>query len=186
MNDLAQCDAIRELITERKIQRLHSRYAQLCDSGYPAQEIADLFTENGIWEARPQGAKYIGRQQIRDHFASADASYPWALHLNIPLQIDVAPNGQSACGTWYLFMPCTDATTGTLASAWLAGRYDNNFVSTDDGWKYSHLRITFGLMTPHLNDWSGDRFDLLTRLNASGPSGRPDDSRHPHQINNSH
>lgn len=152
---------IAELLAEREIRRLHGRYAQLCDSGYPPDEIAELFVPDGVWEARPDVGIHRGRDAIRAHFANAHESYPWALHVNVPVQIDVAPDLRSAHGVWYLLMPCVTATGPARAGAWLAGRYDNDLVRVDGGWKYAHLRVTFGLMTSHHRDWAADRLELL-------------------------
>ncbi|SDD12276.1 SnoaL-like domain-containing protein [Mycolicibacterium neoaurum] len=159
--DSEKCTAaLRELLAEREIARLHARYAHLCDSGYPADEIADLFVEQGLWQSDPGGRVFRGRDQIRDHFGTASAGYPWALHVNALLHIDVSPDGLSARGAWYLLMPCVDATVAAPTAAWLAGRYDNTFVKTDAGWRYQHLHIRFGLMSPHSADWAQERHAL--------------------------
>uniref|UniRef100_UPI003F582E3E nuclear transport factor 2 family protein n=1 Tax=Mycolicibacterium obuense TaxID=1807 RepID=UPI003F582E3E len=151
---------LRELLAERDIARLHAHYAHLCDSGYPADEIADLFVAQGIWQSSPGDNLFRGSTEIRDHFSTASTAYPWALHLNVPLRIDISPDGQSARGVWYLLMPCVDATAAPPTGAWLAGRYDNSFLKTDAGWRYHHLHITFGLMSPHFTDWAHDRYGL--------------------------
>jgi hypothetical protein len=149
-----------ELLAEREIQRLHAHYAHLCDSGYPADEIAELFAPQGIWESSPCGKIFRGKSEIRDHFSTASDEYPWALHFNIPVRIDISPDGLSARGVWYLLMPCVDATGAAPTGAWLAGRYENAFVKVETGWRYDHLHITFGLMSPNSEDWAQDRYRL--------------------------
>ncbi|MFI7166346.1 nuclear transport factor 2 family protein [Rhodococcus erythropolis] len=173
---------LEELSAERDVQRLHARYAQLCDAGYPAELIAELFVPEGIWEASPDVGSFKGQEQIRQHFENAAANYPWALHANIPLQIEVSHDGLTAHGVWYLLMPCIDTTTGVATGAWLAGRYDNDFVKVDGNWYYRHLRVHFGLMSPNHLDWARDRYTLLSKdmphQEKDSPSDLPSHSGH--------
>jgi len=150
-------DDLAELLAERAINRLQLQYSALCDQGFPADLIADLFTADGVWESTP-GRTVVGRAAIIEHFQAAGPTYPWSMHLNIPLGVDLDPGGESARGAWHLLMPCIDRTGGRPVAGWLAGRYDNTFVRQDGCWRFQHLRIRFELMTPHLADWAVDRY----------------------------
>ncbi|MDQ7876509.1 nuclear transport factor 2 family protein [Microbacterium sp. QXD-8] len=147
-----------ELRAERDIARLQARYSALCDDGFPPAAIGELFVEDAVWESSPHGVRCEGRAQIAAHFESAGPMYPWSMHINVPLGVDVAGDGDTADGAWHLLMPCIDRSTGAVTAGWLAGKYLNTFVRVDGEWRFQHLRIAFELMTPHLTDWAVDRF----------------------------
>ncbi|MEV8150955.1 nuclear transport factor 2 family protein [Arthrobacter sp. NPDC080073] len=151
-----------ELKAEREINRLQAYYGQLCDRGYPPEEIAALFTDAGIWQSSPNGRRLQGSSAIASYFGGADELYPWALHVNVPLGVELSDDGLSARGSWYLLMPCVDNTTGHKTAAWLAGRYDNEYVREEGKWLFSSLHVSYGLMTQHLTDWAANRFALNT------------------------
>jgi hypothetical protein len=142
-----------ELRAERDIARLQARYSALCDDGFPPDRIAELFALDGVWESSPSGVRCVGRTEIAAHFEAAGPLYPWSMHINVPLGVDLADDGRTAEGAWHLLMPCVDRSGGQLA-----GTYRNTFVLDGDRWRFQHLRIVFELMTPHLTDWAVDRF----------------------------
>lgn len=156
-----------ELRAERDIARLQATYSALCDDGFPPTQISDLFVEDGVWESSPLDVRCEGRSQIAEHFATAGPMYPWSMHINVPLGIDLAEDGRTAHGSWHLLMPCTDRSSGEEQAGWLAGTYRNTFVLIDDAWRFQHLRVAFELMTPHLTDWAANRFGLARK---PGPS----------------
>lgn len=173
-----------ELLAEREINRLQLLYSALCDQGFPADQIADLFTVDGVWESEP-GRRVTGRSAIVEHFRDAGPNYPWSMHINIPLGVDLDPDGHRARGAWHLLMPCVDRTLGRPVAGWLAGRYDNIFVRQDGRWRIQHLRIHFELMAPHLADWAGDRFlhqpgrRIPSSPSPAGTTAPGDDPSHP-------
>src|SRR5262245_46512608 len=88
------------------IHRLKAKYAEYCDNGYNADGMASLFVEDGVWEGNKFGVHH-GREAIRKHIENFKPVILWALHFMICPVIDVAPDGQSARGQWYLFEPAT-------------------------------------------------------------------------------
>ena len=50
------------------IRNLKARYAALCDDHYDADGIAELFSEDAIWES-PALGRFEGREMIRQSFA---------------------------------------------------------------------------------------------------------------------
>lgn len=153
-------DVLERLRHRIEIEELHAHYAELCDQGFPPEEIAGLFAEDGTWESSPHGVLRRGREEIAAHFRTAGRRYPWSLHVNVPIRITVAENERRATGTWYLLMPCVDRSSGPAAAGWLAGRYDNEFERHKGRWRYRRLHIAFGLMAHHVSDWSQDRYSL--------------------------
>lgn len=152
---------LESLLHRAEIAELQARYGALCDAGYPPDEIASLFVEDGVWESEPNGVLRRGRREIAKHFADIGPTYEWAMHINVPLHVQVADDQLSAVGAWYLLMPCVEGGVDSRHAAWLAGRYDNEFVFRDGEWMFTRIHITFGLMSSHMSDWAVDRFSLL-------------------------
>ncbi len=155
-------DLLARLQHRVEIEELHAHYGELCDQGFPPEEIAALFAEDGTWESSPNGVRREGRAAIAEHFRTAGSWYPWSLHVNVPVRIVVDEGGLRARGTWYLLMPCVDSSTGRATAGWLAGRYDNDFERHDGSWRYRSIHIDFGLMARHHGDWAQDRFSLAS------------------------
>ena len=42
------------------IKQLKARYCGLCDDGYPADDLAELFTEDAIWDGGALGGSVHG------------------------------------------------------------------------------------------------------------------------------
>src|SRR3954452_3239224 len=98
------------------IRNLKARYVALCDRQYDADGIAELFTEDAVWES-PALGRFEGRNAIRNFFRGASGIFSFAIHYSLNGHIEV--NGDAARACWYLFMPCTVAA-GNRAM-WRAG-----------------------------------------------------------------
>ena len=63
--DLADLERrVRALEDIEAIKQLKYRYADACDRGYDADALADLFTEDAVWDGGLFG-RYEGREAIR-------------------------------------------------------------------------------------------------------------------------
>jgi uncharacterized protein (TIGR02246 family) len=124
------------------IRALKGRYARFADAGYDADGIASLFVPDGVWDGGSLFGRAEGVDAIRAHFAGASARIPWALHYVIAPEIEVAGDGRSATGSWYLWQPCTRrSSSGEERPAWLAGTYADRYVKVDGRWLFEHLRV---------------------------------------------
>ena len=94
---------LRRLEDEREIVRLKARYARACDAGYDADAIAGLFVAEGVWDGGELFGKAEGVESIRAHFVGAARRIPWALHFTLNPLIDLAADGETATGSWYLW-----------------------------------------------------------------------------------
>lgn len=100
------------------IKRLKAAYAHAADGKYsadhrkkPQAEIdhyarsqADLFTEDAVWDGRPQWEHSVGREAF---FAIARTSV-WSMAMHYFTTPHIVVDGDAAHGTWYLWQ------TGTL------------------------------------------------------------------------
>ena len=140
-----------------EIKRLKRRYCALCDDSYDADALAELFTEDAVWDGGDRG-KNQGREQIRSFFKAAPRRLPFAIHMVTNPIIEV--HGDTANGTWYLFQPCTFAAGegNPERAVWGAARYDEEYVRQDGQWKFQNLKLTSHFWTPFDQGWVETQF----------------------------
>ncbi len=144
---------IRVLEDIEAIKRLKRRYCAYCDDNYDADALAELFTEDAVWDGGDRGYNK-GREEIRDFFKRAPQRLPFAIHMVMNPIIEV--DGDTGTGTWYLFQPCTFAD-GDRA-VWGAARYDEEYVRAGGQWKFQSLTLTSHFWTPFDQGWVKTRF----------------------------
>ena len=76
-DDLAQ--RIQTLESVEAIKKLKARYCAFCDNQYDADGIAELFTEDAVWDGGKFG-RHEGREAIRTFFQGAAEIFPFAVH----------------------------------------------------------------------------------------------------------
>ena len=142
-------DALTKLLDERACERLVIDYTHFVDFGEAAR-IADLFTDDGVWEA--DGVRMDGRDAIRAGFGarqrvtrrpSRDVCTNLAVTLTGP---------DEATGLSYLVNYRHDSKTGTaelpapVGHPKFVGEYHDRFVRTADGWRIAHRRCTLSFV----------------------------------------
>ena len=144
---------IQALEDAEAIRNLKARYAALCDDHYNADGIADLFTEDAVWES-PALGNYVGREAIRAFFQGADGIFSFAIHYSLNGHIEVS--GDTAKAQWYLFMPCTVGATNR--AFWRAGIDQEHYVRVDGSWLFKHKASVPLMNTPFETGWAKTRF----------------------------
>ena len=135
------------------IRNLKARYAALCDDHYDADGIAELFSEDAIWES-PALGRFEGREMIRNFFKGASKIFSFAIHYSLNGHIEVC--GDKANATWYLFMPCT--LEANNQAMWRAGVDRETYARIDGDWKYK-LKVSEPLFnSPFDKGWAKKRF----------------------------
>ena len=140
---------IRRLEDLEAIKQLKARYAAYCDAHYDADALADLFTEDAIWDGGLLGYNE-GREAIRQFFRGSSQRISFALHYIVSPIIEV--DRDTASGTWYLWQTCT-YTNGTQA-VWGAATYHDLYVRDHGVWKFQHVRIASQFWTPFEEGWA--------------------------------
>jgi ketosteroid isomerase-like protein len=130
------------------IKQLKYRYADACDRGYDADTLADLFTEDAIWEGDLFG-RYEGRDAIREFFRGVSTDIPFARHYMMNPIISV--NGDEAAGEWYLLQTCTFAEGNTPILG--AARYADRYRRVNGAWKFHNLQLLSTFWTPYDEGW---------------------------------
>lgn len=146
-----------QLADERACERLIMRYTHLVDGGR-AVEIADLFTEDGVW--RTDEFAMDGQEEIRAGFGRRQGvTRRQSRHVCTNVIVDV--DGDRATGLCYLVNYRHDSTSGVAEHPAPAdvpkfvGEYHDTFVRTPDGWRFQDrycdmvfVRPSAGEITP--------------------------------------
>jgi ketosteroid isomerase-like protein len=144
---------IRRLEDIEAIKQLKARYAAYCDANYDANALAELFTEDAVWDGGALG-RNVGREAIRQFFRGSSQRIIFAVHNILSPIIEI--DGDTATGTWYLLQTCTYAA-GNQA-VWGAATYHDRYVRHNGTWKFQHVRIESHFWTPFEEGWARTPF----------------------------
>jgi hypothetical protein len=139
---------------------LKARYAALVDARYEggavvaeerlgalADEIADLFTPDAVWDGGPTLGLAEGRDAIAARMRAPTLCFSRHLFVSPHLRID----GGRATGRWELLAPCTTAD-GT--PHWMAGVEDDEYERGEDGrWRHRRMALTTVFFAPTDTGW---------------------------------
>ena len=141
------------------IRLLKARYGELVDERYaggaprsPAEldriagEIADLFTEDALWEGGAALGTCRGRAAIRERFAAPTLAFSW--HYFVKPRIEVT--GDSARARWDLLAPCTSREGRAM---WMAGVEDDEYRRVDGRWLHQRMSLRVVFLAPHDRGW---------------------------------
>jgi ketosteroid isomerase-like protein len=140
------------------IRTLDARYCRLLDdAAWPA--LVGLFTPDGVFD----GLRRVeGRGDLLAFFAGlADGGLTAFWHHVSNLEITV--DGDRAAVTSLLWQPCVVDGVPHVA----AGRYADELVRTDDGWRYREKRVRFSYWAPLSEGWDHHRFSLESARTAA-------------------
>lgn len=132
-----------------EVRHLKMTYARLCDQGYPADQLAELFTVDAVWDGGETLGRYEGREGIRTFFANSSQRVPWALHYTVAGDIQVDPNCERATATWYLWQPMIRNGEPT----WLMGIYTDLNVREDGVWRFARVGLDARRLVGIGSDW---------------------------------
>ena len=142
---------LRRVEAAEEIRSLKARYCDLCDAGYPADALCDLFTEDGVWDGAEMGV-FEGRERLRRFFANMPNVLSFAIHHVTNSAVDVGDDATSARGRWYLLQNATMRETNE--AVWLAARYDDELVYRDGRWLFRRVTLRSRFFTTHEAGWA--------------------------------
>jgi hypothetical protein len=151
---LDDCEAVLE------IQALKADYGGLVDrrfsGGRPvddeslarlADQIAQLFTEDGLWDGGPGLGAVTGRPAIAERLGRPTLTF--ARHLFVNPRIEVEED--RARGRWDLLSPCRRADG---SSYWMCGYEDDEYARVGGRWLHRAMRLTTVFMSPVGEGWT--------------------------------
>ena len=137
---MSDARSLQELLDVQEITRLKARYVHAADGGWTgkpphdAEGVASLFVPDGVWDGGAFG-RGEGHEGIRAYFAGAIDHTPMVFHhTSSP---DIRVDGDRATGSWHVVVPMIQDETSRV----LFGIYHDEFVRTDEGWKFERLRF---------------------------------------------
>ena len=136
----------------RAIEQLKYKYAGYCDNSYDPEGIASLFTQDGRWVVDGEGGSMVGHEEIKAHFRALSEKISWAQHYMIAPRVELAEDGLSATGYFYLLCLCTIERTDDPAekdAVILTLNYVDQFVKQDGKWYFQELLGR----THQVSDW---------------------------------
>jgi hypothetical protein len=142
------------LETIEAIRELKARYADVCDTGYDPVRMRPFFTEDAVWDGGPRFGRYEGVDAVCAFFAGISNEITWALHYMVAPIIDVADDGRTAAGSWYLLEPCTIATDDGPRAMVITGRYADRYRKEAEGWKFSEVVLDCQTISPLDEGWA--------------------------------
>ena len=127
----------------KEIVELKAKYCNCVDGGWGTKSndgsaVAALFVEDGVWDLSAQGVKAEGRHAIRDAVDRFSA-VPFIIHNVMNPVITVL--GDSATGQWHAIFCMNEAENHSAFSLSFA-IYDERYVRTAEGWRFSVMKIT--------------------------------------------
>ena len=152
-------ERLRRLEDIEEIRALKHLYAFHCDSGYDADGLASLFTEDAVWASNQFGT-HVGREAIRRFTAGNSERITWALHCMVNGQIEVASDRRTASARWSLIEFATMVVPGTTErdAVVMSARYDETLVRQGEVWKFRRMDVLFHNVSNWDKGWVLQRF----------------------------
>ena len=159
MSNMAELEKrIQALEDIEAIKQLKVRYMQACDDHYNPEAIAACFTEDGIWDGRNDG-EFVGREAIKEFFRGCNEATPFSVHIATAPIIQV--DGDTATGTWYLWMCSTSKLNG---ACWYCGKYRDDYVKVNGQWLHKVLRHENLFATRYEDGWEKAPFSAYNGM----------------------
>jgi hypothetical protein len=125
-----------------EISELPGRYADALDLLQP-QELRSVFTEDAVWEV-VDGRRLVGIDEIMEFMGRPDVHPGAHLMTNIYLGSVDDPDGYPVVHLRSRGVFPVGPSVPRSPTAVFYGRYDDEVVRTDAGWRIRHRRYQFG------------------------------------------
>ena len=160
-------DRIQVLEDLEAIKKLKAKYGQLCDDRYDlqtmtmrkeaeveviARHIANLFTEDGVWDGGEKLGVARGREKIYQRFK--ESAFKFAVHYFV--MPDITIEGNKARARWYLLQA---ATLKDNTAVWMSGTEDDDYVKVNGQWLQTYMKVTIFFLTPYDQGWVKKRLE---------------------------
>jgi len=138
------------------IRRLKCEHA-LASDDHPnlRARFMAIVTDDIELDYGPEFGRHVGRAKLNELLN--DTPFSWTFHIMVPKRIDLADDGRSATGIWYMLEPAVakDPQSGEPRAVWLGGVYTDTYRKQPDGrWLISRIQFDTKLMVPYDVGWS--------------------------------
>jgi hypothetical protein len=131
------------------IKQLIARYAKAADQNGDPLLMAACFTEDATWNCEGIGG-WQGRDAVVQGLReTSTVKLPWALHYMTQPIIDVAEDGQTAAGEYYLWelAKVRPEGGGATEDTWIGGWYESEFRKESGVWLFNKIELILKLMS---------------------------------------
>lgn len=142
---------MRRVEAAEEIRLLKAHYCDLCDAGYPPDELCTLFTADGVWDGAEMGV-FEGHDARHKFFSNMPNVMSFAIHHVTNSAVEVAPDALRARGRWYLLQTAT--LHASNEAVWLAARYDDEIVWQDDRWQFRRVELRSRFYSSYVKGWA--------------------------------
>jgi len=154
MNMEALAKRIQRLEDIESIKDLKALYAEICDDKYNPKRMADLFTEDAVWDGGKHFGVYHGRNAIVEYFAGISDKIVFARHYFVQPRLNV-DGSNVATGRWYMWMVATFAGNKAV---FFAGIEDEVYQKVNGRWHFKELKLHSDFITPYEEGWHKSPF----------------------------
>ena len=151
---------IRVLEDKEAIRDLDARYCRYLDEGQWLR-LGGCFTEDGVFDGL---SRIEGRTAIEDFFAGLAGSGLTALWHHVSNH-EISVDGDRAIVRSLLWQPCVIAGVAHVS----AGRYRDQLVRTEDGWRIREKEVRFLYWSPLTEGWDHHAFGFAPARVAATP-----------------
>jgi hypothetical protein len=130
------------------IRTLKHLYAMHCDDHYNPTQIAQLFTEDRVWDGGAFGV-HQGRAAIHEFFANITQQISFSLHYITNHDVHIDPSGQAATGHCYLWGTHTIGGRAMFVGI----TFDERYRKVDGRWLFAVMKLNIHYMTPYESGW---------------------------------
>lgn len=129
------------------IRQMMGNYVLAADNrhGYSVdvESMMRLFAADSVWDGGERYGRHKGWNAVRDYLLQGRARIDWSIHHLSNPSIEIASDGQSARGRWYLIEMARmlNSETAKTEMTWLGGIYDAEFVREGGTWKFARLKF---------------------------------------------
>jgi hypothetical protein len=141
---------LRRLEDESAIRHLHFEYCRQMDEGFNAEELAMLWTEDGIWDGGAFGT-FEGRPAILEFFRRHGREVEFSAHF-IANEQNTVDGDRGVCRCIGI-VPCTFAAGGDAKDTWIFVTWHNILSKQAGRWLFKSLRATVNKEGVHLRGW---------------------------------
>jgi ketosteroid isomerase-like protein len=130
---------LQELLDRESIKQLRYSFAWFLETSRP-DDLADLFTEDGVVEVGPWG-RMDGQDAIRRGYGRAYRHGEQFAAVHAVTNPRIFIDGDTATGTWYL-LDCT-LNEANVAPLQIVGLYDEDYRKVNGEWRIARLTLKY-------------------------------------------